>query len=410
MRRAVEPTTAGDLALLVESSPGEIRQIVILPDGIALGRNQFGPPFAEDDGISRIHAFVSRDGAGVKVRDLNSHNGTFLNGELIHAPTHMSLGDRLNVGSVELILARKSEKIELVLDYESYQKKIDEEHDSRSISSDDYEAQTGTGQLPPLPSVGRRPAYLRPLQAEDRVLLIATAAVGVAVVAIAGIALSSLASRSRNDAWVPVLQDILKTGYQALAIGALGGLAKLFIDRRKSREVADSDLRDLRRSYIATVVSASHDIDNTRMLIQANRSVETWTDLLNKVLVPARTHLRGVAHDLLNWDRAGEQVFAESGRIQRNLEMMYDYLGLLIEEHAAHKQRLAEMQRLAEEAKGWRRRRKLNAVWSELLSLPISRDLLEDGEKYHFFHDAYLDVLSTMRMSLALSRSRSKAN
>jgi hypothetical protein len=108
--------------------------------------------------------------------------------------------------------------------------------------------------------------------------MIATIIIGAMVAAIAVAAIVLLGSRDRHDQWTPVLQDVLRTAYQGLIVGALGSPAKLLIDRRKQREQSDAELRDRRRQYISRVVDANHAVDNARLLILANRSVQTWTD------------------------------------------------------------------------------------------------------------------------------------
>src|SRR3954468_20764365 len=64
-----------------------------------------------------------------------------------------------------------------------------------------------------------------------RVYLIA---IGVTVVVVTIVSLVLLSGRHDDDQWTPVLQDVLKIGYQAVAVGALGGLAKLVLDRRRA--------------------------------------------------------------------------------------------------------------------------------------------------------------------------------
>jgi hypothetical protein len=53
-------------------------------------------------------------------------------------------------------------------------------------------------------------------------LLVSTAVVALAVVAIAAFALSRLVSRGTTLDLILVCQEVLKTSYQALAAGALG--------------------------------------------------------------------------------------------------------------------------------------------------------------------------------------------
>jgi hypothetical protein len=232
-------------------------------------------------------------------------------------------------------------------------------------------------------------------------LLAVTVAVGVVVAVVAAIAAIALAG-TPPARWVPVLQDVLKTAYQALALGALGGLAKLFIDRRRGSELAAAQLRDRQRGFISAVTRASHDVDRVRLLVRANRSVKTWTECITGPVVVAWTSLRGISHDLTNWEEAGQPVFDDSRSIGDQLRAMCDYLQELIDEHAQNKQRLGELQRTAGILEGTERQGQLALIWHELEELPQLSDLLRFGEGYGGFRDAYLGALRLMRTALAL--------
>ena len=51
-----------------------------------------------DELVSRHHAQLTPSGSGAVVEDLGSRNGTFVNGEAVHGPTHLIPGDQLQVG------------------------------------------------------------------------------------------------------------------------------------------------------------------------------------------------------------------------------------------------------------------------------------------------------------------------
>jgi pSer/pThr/pTyr-binding forkhead associated (FHA) protein len=56
--------------------------------------------------VSRVHCRVTAlPGGALEVRDLNSTNGTFVNGERVENAV-MTSGDRLQVGRVELVALR----------------------------------------------------------------------------------------------------------------------------------------------------------------------------------------------------------------------------------------------------------------------------------------------------------------
>ena len=57
--------------------------------------------------VSRLHCRLSATESGLEVVDLDSTNGTFVNGERVARAT-LKAGDRLTVGRVELRLSRSA--------------------------------------------------------------------------------------------------------------------------------------------------------------------------------------------------------------------------------------------------------------------------------------------------------------
>jgi hypothetical protein len=289
--------------------------------------------------------------------------------------------------------------------------------------------------------------------------------VATIVGAIAITAVVVLAEQERPNSWTPVLQDLIKTAYTALAVGALGGLAKLVLDKRKQLDAAATELRGRRQAALELVAEASNKVDTARLSIRANRSVRTWSDQVNGAIVSARTALRSLAHAVTNWEQAGLPLFPEpselatkvpglalptsppvlapnppiflptpplqpsssavappmipaavpssntvaphelegqvSNQLRGQLQFLCDYLLALIEEHAENKQRLAEQQREAEVAAN--RESALSQLWHEMMRLPLLADFLGDGPKYAEYRSTYLDILRYMRSAMAAS-------
>ena len=63
------------------------------------------PPLPTDPTLSRLHAALERYEAGWCVRDLDSRNGTFVNGQRIWRERPLRPGDELRVGATRLIFA-----------------------------------------------------------------------------------------------------------------------------------------------------------------------------------------------------------------------------------------------------------------------------------------------------------------
>ncbi len=82
-----------------------------LPDGAikTIGRSP-GAEFIVDAAlVSRLHCQLTATVESLKVKDLNSTNGTFVNGRRVRA-AELKDGDRLKVGRLELVVSRVRRK------------------------------------------------------------------------------------------------------------------------------------------------------------------------------------------------------------------------------------------------------------------------------------------------------------
>lgn len=78
-----------------------------LPRGITLlGRSLDCHVTIEDPLVSRQHARIIIDDAGATVEDLGSRNGVKVNGVTVRAPTELKDGDRLRIGTQDLVFCR----------------------------------------------------------------------------------------------------------------------------------------------------------------------------------------------------------------------------------------------------------------------------------------------------------------
>jgi len=70
---------------------------------LRVGRHPFNEISLGDPGISRYHCWILfRDGAP-SVEDLASANGTYVNGERVRARRTLQAGDKIRIGSTELL-------------------------------------------------------------------------------------------------------------------------------------------------------------------------------------------------------------------------------------------------------------------------------------------------------------------
>lgn len=78
----------------------ETRQIPLSVGENVLGRGPDAAVWIDAPGVSRHHARISLDGSDATIEDLGSKNGTYLAGQLVTAPSTLSDGDQIRLGSV----------------------------------------------------------------------------------------------------------------------------------------------------------------------------------------------------------------------------------------------------------------------------------------------------------------------
>lgn len=95
--------TAGSpyLVVLVGSRAGEMFRLA--KSATLIGRSPYADVRLEDDGVSRRHAVVISNAAGITLRDLNSANGTYCNGTRIADPVQLTNGDKIAVGGTTIL-------------------------------------------------------------------------------------------------------------------------------------------------------------------------------------------------------------------------------------------------------------------------------------------------------------------
>ena len=93
-----------DVYHCLEIGPGEHsdQRFVVSPQGLKIGRSPPADIILSDRQVSRSHCFVELDGAALKITDLNSTNGTYIDGERINRSALLPVGSVLEVGKVSL--------------------------------------------------------------------------------------------------------------------------------------------------------------------------------------------------------------------------------------------------------------------------------------------------------------------
>jgi DNA-binding NtrC family response regulator/pSer/pThr/pTyr-binding forkhead associated (FHA) protein len=85
-------------------------RVIDLIDGgeITFGRSRSAVVHVQHDNVSRLHARIARSGDAIEVEDLESRNGTFVNGERITAKQRIAPGDEIVIGSIHVVVGTTS--------------------------------------------------------------------------------------------------------------------------------------------------------------------------------------------------------------------------------------------------------------------------------------------------------------
>ncbi|MDG1832946.1 MAG: FHA domain-containing protein, partial [Verrucomicrobiota bacterium] len=87
---------------------GQAREVNVESDDVIIGRHNertaVGLDLTPDDLVSRTHARVWRAAGEVRIEDLDSRAGTFLNGEKLEAPQVLRPGEVITLGETQLTL------------------------------------------------------------------------------------------------------------------------------------------------------------------------------------------------------------------------------------------------------------------------------------------------------------------
>ncbi|MBM4281432.1 MAG: FHA domain-containing protein [Deltaproteobacteria bacterium] len=88
--------------VVVELNGKEILRLPLKGPTMTIGRDPTCDLHLDNRALSRRHAQIEKRGAAIWVRDLESQNGTFVNGERIAEPQALNGGDRIVVGRYEV--------------------------------------------------------------------------------------------------------------------------------------------------------------------------------------------------------------------------------------------------------------------------------------------------------------------
>lgn len=96
--------------IVIRTPDGGVKTVPIDRARITLGRSPKDAEicYPEDHGLSRRHLAIERNGGSLVIRDLDSKNGTLVNGIRIKSPTKIEPGDRVTAGHLVITIAEPS--------------------------------------------------------------------------------------------------------------------------------------------------------------------------------------------------------------------------------------------------------------------------------------------------------------
>jgi diguanylate cyclase (GGDEF)-like protein len=102
---AVQTNSARDRPFLIVLAGGSVGEMYRLEPGgdVVIGRGRGATIRIDDEGVSRSHAKLSTRGLEVLVEDLQSANGTRVNGERLKARRLLKDGDKITLGSTTIM-------------------------------------------------------------------------------------------------------------------------------------------------------------------------------------------------------------------------------------------------------------------------------------------------------------------
>lgn len=90
-----------------DSLPFKVKEYYPLEDEVYLGRGNDNEILIKDPYVSKKHLKIVEDEGNYYLEDLNSANGTYLNGDKIMDVVELQNGDRIRVGQVEFLFVDK---------------------------------------------------------------------------------------------------------------------------------------------------------------------------------------------------------------------------------------------------------------------------------------------------------------
>jgi pSer/pThr/pTyr-binding forkhead associated (FHA) protein len=147
-------TQNGGTNLLVQGGPNSGQTVRLSGAALTLGRRSDNDLMVQEDSVSRRHALIIEAGGAFVLRDLNSTNGTFVNGQKVgHGEQVLKHGDAIRLGGsgVNFIFRHEGSATKQIV--------VEDARRTGAINLNDVQADSAekTVQAPPERLVGETP-------------------------------------------------------------------------------------------------------------------------------------------------------------------------------------------------------------------------------------------------------------
>jgi pSer/pThr/pTyr-binding forkhead associated (FHA) protein len=138
----LSPDSQHDFALVVEIGPSPRRIYTLREDNITIGRDLSNDIVIQDPEVSRWHLQLIRNAAGFSLKDMNSTNGTVLNGVRLNGTKPLKVFDTVELGTAV--------RLHYIYDTEEARQRVldDAEVEDAVVAQDNTQERPKTKELP----------------------------------------------------------------------------------------------------------------------------------------------------------------------------------------------------------------------------------------------------------------------
>ncbi len=105
----IKRTAPGKSGLVIIKGPNIGDKFLINKSKFTIGRNPKSDIFLDDITVSRIHAILTKAGDDIRLKDLGSLNGSYLNGKIVENSL-LKNGDKVQIGKYIFLFFHQGKK------------------------------------------------------------------------------------------------------------------------------------------------------------------------------------------------------------------------------------------------------------------------------------------------------------